>query len=457
METSAATVLDRPTASPVFGNGERANRLKSTRFGGKLVNDYWDNLFRAKEQGKKIVWYNGTYIPPFFHSHDVAWVHGEAWSANLAARHDEGPAQQAGEARGYDRELCSYARTHIGQALLDREKLDNGTLGIDPNGQRAELMRKLPLPDMIINAYPYCSTGQQWDDITYRMFGKKIPMFTIQIPLLWGGRPDAGYLRGAEWRQRSKYVADQLVAMTRFMEEHTGRKFDFDRLSETMGFVKKAAELRLEAMELCTATPSPASFFDWIVSIAPVNFLPGDQNLVTYFEGVKAEIQQRVADGEGAVKDEKYRLFFDGMMNWNKVGWLADKFAAVNACVVAGRYTHMSFWQEPELIDLKSPVLGMAQNYLVCPNNHGAPIMIGEIEKICDKFAIDGMVMHASRTCRGMSNSQFLIADSAKKSGRQALFFEGDVADESFYKDELLNTRLEAMIESMDARRRLVA
>jgi benzoyl-CoA reductase subunit B len=53
-----------------------------------------------------------------------------------------------------------------------------------------------------------------------------------------------------------------------------------------------------------------------------------------------------------------------------------------------------------------------------------------------------------------MSNSQFLIADSAKRHGRQALFFEGDVADESFYKDEMLNTRLEAMIETMDARRR---
>lgn len=51
----------------------------------------------------------------------------------------------------------------------------------------------------------------------------------------------------------------------------------------------------------------------------------------------------------------------------------------------------MSFWQEPELIDLENPVLGMAQNYLICPNNHGAPIMIGEIERICDKFKIDGM------------------------------------------------------------------
>lgn len=80
--------------------------------------------------------------------------------------------------------------------------------------------------------------------------------------------------------------------------------------------------------------------------------------------------------------------------------------------------------------------------------------MIGEIEKVCDKFDIEGMVFHASRTCRGMTNSQFLISDSAQRHGRQVMFFEGDVADESFYKDELLNTRLEAMIEAMDARKR---
>ena len=53
-------------------------------------------------------------------------------------------------------------------------------------------VRKLPLPDMIINAYPYCSTGQQWDDITYRLFGKKVPMYTISIPMLWGGRDAFG-------------------------------------------------------------------------------------------------------------------------------------------------------------------------------------------------------------------------------------------------------------------------
>ena len=78
-------VVAIPASRPAFGNGEGANKLKSTRFGSKLVNDYWSGVFAAKEQGKKVVWYNGTYIPPFFHAHDLVWVHGEAWSAMLAA------------------------------------------------------------------------------------------------------------------------------------------------------------------------------------------------------------------------------------------------------------------------------------------------------------------------------------------------------------------------------------
>ena len=128
---------------------------------------------------------------------------------------------------------------------------------------------------------------------------------------------------------------------------------------------------------------------------------------------------------------------------------MAEKFARYDAAVVVGRYTHMAFWQEPDLINAQNPVLGMAQNYLICPNNHAAPILIDLILGLCRKYEVDGMVIHASRTCRAFTNPQFLIADAAtKKLGIQTTMFEGDVTDESFYKDELLNSRVEAMLEA---------
>jgi benzoyl-CoA reductase subunit B len=68
------------------------------------------------------------------------------------------------------------------------------------------------------------------------------------------------------------------------------------------------------------------------------------------------------------------------------------------------------------------------------------------------------MVIHASRTCRAHTNPQFLIANAAQKRlGIQTTMFEGDVTDESFYKDELLNSRVEAMLEAIDARRTAAA
>ncbi|MTE01645.1 2-hydroxyacyl-CoA dehydratase [Paracoccus sp. YIM 132242] len=430
--------------------GKKANKLQSTRIAGKLVNDYWEMVWRAKEEGKLICWYEGSAINPFLEAAGICWVHGEAYSAMLAARHQEAKAQQVAEERGYMRELCSYARTHLGCAVSNQRLRGDGA-GAAPDDD--DLTWKLPAPDMIISAYAYCSTGQQWDEMTSRIFGKKVPIFNVSIPWIWGSKPDSGYLQGQEWEETSDYVTRQLHEMIAFIEKQTGKPYPWDRLYELMADIKRASELRLEAMDLCTAQPAPASFFDWVVSIAPINNLPV-AGVKDYFETVLAEVKARVASGEGAVPDERYRLFFDGIMNWNKVGWLANKFANYDAAVIAGRYTHMAFWQEPNLIDPNAPVRGMAQNFLICPNNHSSPILIKLIMDLCRKFEVDGMVIHASRTCRAFTNPQFLIAETAHRElGIPTSMFEGDVTDESFYKDEILNSRVEAMLEAIDSRR----
>src|SRR3546814_16320293 len=105
-----------------------------------------------------------------------------------------------------------------------------------------------------------------------------------------------------------------------------------------------AAQRRRDVLALCKATPTPSVLWYWVSISAPLNFLPGNQDLVDYFAGVKAEIEQRVIDGVAALPGERYRLAFDGIMNWNKVGWLANQFADHDAAVICGRYTHRSFW-----------------------------------------------------------------------------------------------------------------
>ncbi len=435
-------------------DADKSNRLSSTKAGGKLVADYWENIFTAKERGKHVVWYNGAAMNPIFQAAGLEWCHGEAFAARLAAQHLEEPAQAAGAEYGYIGELCSYARTHLGCAVLTQRSVNERASGVVGMMDQQELAAKLPSPDFFINGYAGCSTGQQWDAMTYRIFDRKLPIFNVSLPMLWGNKPDAGYMRGEEWDEVGVYVEKQLHELVDFLEYQTKTPFNWDALSEAMYYIKKASELRLEAMALCTLAPTPATYWDWVASIAPINFLPGNQALVDYFQGVKDEIEYRIVNNISAIDNERYRVYFDGIMNWNKLGFLTRKFAEYDVAVVAGRYTHESFWQEPQLIDVDNPLMGMGQHYLLCPLNHGLKNLEELLVKRIDEYSIDGIAFHSTRTCRAMTNPQAMLAKTAERErGVKSFVFEGDVADASFYNDELFDSRLEAMLESIDAQR----
>jgi benzoyl-CoA reductase/2-hydroxyglutaryl-CoA dehydratase subunit BcrC/BadD/HgdB len=445
-------------------------RLEINKAGGKMVADYWERIFTARERGEKVVWYNGSAVNPIFQAAGLAWCHGEAFSARLAAQHLEVPAQLAGQEYGYVGELCSYARTHLGCAVLSQKR----SSGTDQTGQagdwqgsasatgtgviglpeQQELASRLPTPDFFVNAYAGCSTGQQWDDISFRVFGKQVPVFNVSMPYMWSNRPGEGYMVGEEWETSSRYVRDQLRELITFIEGMTGRPFDWDAYRQNMAYIKRASELRREAMALCRLTPTPATFWDWIANVAHINFLPASQELVDFFAAVKAEIAQRVAEGIGALPNERYRVYFDGFMNGNKLGFLAKKVAGHGVAVVAGRYTEHAFWQEPQLIDPDDPLLGQAQNHLLCPMNHATKTIEHLVLRDCQNYNVDGIVFHSTRTCRAFTNPQRLVARAAqKKLGLPSMFFEGDIADASFYKDEILESRLAAMLEGIDVRR----
>src|SRR3546814_13324762 len=62
--------------------GAPANRLVSTRSGGKMVKDYWDRLFSARERGATVVWYNGAALNPIFQAAGI-----DRKSTRLNSRH----------------------------------------------------------------------------------------------------------------------------------------------------------------------------------------------------------------------------------------------------------------------------------------------------------------------------------------------------------------------------------
>ena len=253
-------------------------------------------------------------------------------------------------------------------------------------------------------------------------------------------KPDAGYLTRPGVGGGLPVCRAAARGMIKFIEAQTGRPFDWDALRESMGYIKRAAELRREAMDLCKATPAPATYWDWIASIAPINFLPATRRSSTTFGPCgrgRARVRRR---RRLRLPNESYRLYFDGIMNWNKLGWLANKFAALR-CRRAGRPLHAQrvlAGAAPDRAD--DPMLGMAQTLPAVPDQPRAPDAAApDHGSTAATTTSTAWSFHSSRTCRAFTGPQILIADRRRSElGIQTIFFEGDVADASFYKDEML-------------------
>ncbi len=427
----------------------KSNRMNSTRLAGKMVNDHWNRVFDAGNN-RPLVWYEGSVVTAFYQAMGMEWAHGEAFSALLAARHMELPPQKEAERRGYNRELCSYARTHMGCALFtDR--------GYPADLPADSIAKDLPRPDIIVSAYPQCNTGLIWDDFSHRLFGiDKVPKFNIHIPFLTGaGCEGYSYMNGPQYEEAKAYLKKQLVHLTEFLAAYMGKPFDWAKFTEIMDYIKQSATLRQEGMNLSMeATPCPASFFDWSSVIAPISFCEAGPENVAVFQSMLDEVKQRIADGVGAVQNERYRLYWDGIANCHKLGGLSRKVAAFDCCMVSGRYTNIAFWANPDRINLDDPLDGYADNILACCSNHGYRPLMDVTAELVKRGKIDGMVLHSARTCRSMSNPLVMIQEAAnRRFGVCTTSFEGDTVDESFYQDEILNTHLEALLEAIDARR----
>jgi benzoyl-CoA reductase subunit B len=260
---------------------------------------------------------------------------------------------------------------------------------------------------------------------------------------------------GDEEREAVAGTVHQLREAIVFLEDTTHRKLDWDRLKAIMASVKEATTLRKEAMDMCRAVPSPGTFFDWASALGGVNYMLGKPECSQLYQAMRDEVADRVANRQEAVIGEKYRLYWDGIACWPKLGHLAQKFANLGACVVAGRYTNLGFYSKPDLIDPERPLESLAENAVALHLNHNIDWLIDNVAQLCQEFAIDGLVMHAHRTCRSLAAAQLEVMDGvSRRLGIPGVFFEADIADETFYSDAQVDTRLQALVESIEAKRR---
>ena len=413
----------------------QTNRLKSVSLIRGIVDAHWDKLRQARKDGGLIAWQAG--LPTLLtNAYDIPTHMMGGYGAYCAGIGGGEFLLNTAESDGYNPETCSYHRMHFGNIAAIEKGIPFPIENIE-----------LPMPDIMLSAR-ICTEHSHYTDGIYRHCG--CPTIFIDIPMPY---VEEDIERAIDFVERQ--VKEEAIPT---LEKVTGRPFNYDRMSELLALTKEAGMLKSACLNLAKKIPSPCTTLDFLVTHGLVIYAITPA-VVDFFRAFKEELEQRVRNKIGALSEERYRLFFDGIWTWNKMGLLSKMFNDLGANPIIGRYAH-EMWPCPEAIEPENPIRTWAEQVV---RYWGQIVTFGRaasagrqfVLNAVEEHSIDGLVMHGTRTCRIYNIGQQDIIDEVKKKfGIPGVYIESDHCDSKFFAEEQIRTRLQALTEMIDGGRR---
>ena len=406
------------------GKVQGDGRLKSFAKMRELMTNYYLSAKDAENRHQKVAWVTSGAPVEFLHAMDVVPIYPENHAAMCGASKMAVELQQASEDKGYSMDLCSYARTDIGSILTGKSPV----LG-------------LPRPDFMVACNNICTTVVKWYEVVSRFY--QVPVFMMDMPFLH---------RGLE-EHIVDYVADQMKAYVRFLEERTGTGFDHDRFLEVLYKSRETARLWKGILDTCRSVPAPMSCFDAFVHIAPIVTLRGTQECVDYYSLLKTELEERVKDGVGAVKEERHRLLWDNLPIWFNLRGLSERLAEWKVCLVAATYADSwcaRIFSVEASMKIETILTEVAKTYLVPYINSNFDDRVQLLKGMIERYGADGFLMHSDRSCKPYSLGQYVIRDEVtRQTGVPGLVIEADMNDSRQWAEAPTMTRIQAYLETL--------
>jgi len=221
-----------------------------------------------------------------------------------------------------------------------------------------------------------------------------------------------------------------------------------DELKHAVALSRQCSDLWEEVLATAAAVPSPLTFFDGTTLMGPAVVGRGTQKAIDVYKLLLEELNERIAQGVGAIGEEKYRIYWDGMPVWGRLGPHSKLFAGLKANVIAS--TYCSSWIFSAL-DPEKPMESMARAYtelfIVRSDEYKENYIKGKLEL----FHCDGIIYHDAKTCPNNSNCRYGLPQRLQaQTNIPALMINGDLNDLRLLSDEQTKTNIEAFIEQLE-------
>ena len=250
-----------------------------------------------------------------------------------------------------------------------------------------------------------------------------------------------------------RYLVGELNSMIRFLEEQSGCKMDWDRLSETVARMDRQIELYREISELRKAVPSPFQPLGFLELLTIDYLFPGQPQAIDYLEMLRQELAEKVENGKGAVSQERFRLmsfFIPPMYLMAFLEKISQEYGAVSVTE-----PFFTYWGEGRL-DPGRPLESVAnKSYMIPEMRMYGPLDDRALKSIVDcaeQYKIDGAIYYADVGCRHTCAAIKLFKDTMKAIDVPMLILDCDVVDPTLTSEGEFREKLEQFFELLEDR-----
>jgi benzoyl-CoA reductase subunit B len=404
-----------------------------------MVAAHYRKLGEAQQAGAKVAY---TFVPgnltELMLSFDLLPVYPEINALQNAMRKLSGDYIAEAERAGHSEDVCTYVKCDIGMML-------KGNTG--PTGE------KMPPPDVLLLSYTGCFTFMKWFELLREKY--RCPTAMLHVPYM----PD-----GVVTKDSRDYVVKQLRdVIIPALERSSGKKYDEDRLRAMLALSARAEDDLVAVLESAKHRPSPIdAYFGGVYYIGPLfTAFRGTQDAVDYYRELRAEVEGRLARGEGPitpegqVSDERFRLVVEGPPNWTHFREFWKMFHDEGAVVVASTYTKVGgLYDRGFRHDPDRPLESLAEYCLGCYTNLGLPRRVELISEYVRDYQADGFVINSVKSCDSFSSGQLvMLREIEKRTGLAGAFIETDLVDPRYFSPANVRTRLESYFQMLAQKR----
>ncbi|MBW1777566.1 MAG: 2-hydroxyacyl-CoA dehydratase [Deltaproteobacteria bacterium] len=405
-------------------------RLKTAKDLGRFMADYYYELDDAAKSGKKkVAWCTSVGPAEILRGMGFLTYFPETHSAMLGTTRMASDLIPKANAIGYSPDICSYLTADIG-AFLE---------GVTPLSRAFPGIESVPKPDVLVYNTNQCRDVQDWFAWYADRFD--VPLVGVET---YRNVPEVTPAHITS-------IARQMENIVEPLEKVAGRKLDMDEFKNAVALSRECSDLWEKCLAAASAVPSPLTFFDGTTLMGPAVVGRGTRKAIDAYNLLLEELEERISQGIGAIENERYRLYWEGMPIWGRLSMHSKLFAGLNANVIAS--TYCSSWIFTAL-DPADPFESMARAYtelfIVRSDDYKEEYIKNKLEF----FKCDGIIYHDAKTCPNNTNCRYGMPQRLeKRAGMPSLVINGDLNDLRMLSDEQTKTNVEAFIEQLEERK----